>query len=88
MKLDILNCVNTDRLDYAIHEIGKERIAYLVMSTKTHVDISVLNHDIGYIGPGGKAYHKYKGIKVALFDGLPYGEVDIVAEIEKPLFID
>ena len=82
MKLDIVNCLNRDRLDYAIRMIGKNKIDYILMNSRTRFDlIGVDSPMVSYIGYEA-VYSKYNEIPIAIFEGLPYGEVQFVNDVE------
>lgn len=80
MIVDIVSNINPEKLDYAIKQIGKKDIAYIVMSSKTKHDLAVNNVDVisWLSGDNDSSYATYKAIPIAIYEGLRYGEVDIV----------
>lgn len=83
MHLDISHILNVDKLDWAISSIGKENIDYIVMSEKTSHDLAVgRDGACNYQGKSGY-YLRYRDVRIAVCERLPYGEVEFVKLIKE-----
>lgn len=88
MQLNISRSINQEKLDYAIKQIGKQEIAYLVMSSETKHDLAIcysagIPKVINYMTHEDNYYAIYDDqIPIAICEKLPYGTVDIVENIE------
>lgn len=83
MRLDISHILNVDKLDWAIRKIGKENIAYIVMSEKTSYDLAI-GRDGACNYQGGNGYYlKYRDVPIAVCERLPYGEVEFVKMVKE-----
>jgi hypothetical protein len=78
MRLDISHILNVDKLDWAINRIGKENIAYIIMSEKTSHDLAIgRDGACNYLGGSGY-YLRYHDVPIAVCERVPYGEVEFV----------
>lgn len=87
MLLDISHILNTDKLDWAISKLGKQNIAYMVMSEKTSHDLAIgRDGACNYLGGSGY-YLKYHEVPIATCERMPYGEVEFVERIKEDVEI-
>lgn len=78
MRLDISHI-----LDWTVNRIGKENIAYIVMSEKTKHDLAI-GRDGACNYRGGSGYYlKYHDVPIALCEKLSYGEVEFVKLVKE-----
>ena len=83
MRLDISHILNVDKLDLAIRSIGKENIAYIVMSEKTGHDLAI-GRDGACNYQGGSGYYlRCRDVAIAVCERLPYGEVEFVKLVKE-----
>ena len=83
MHLDISHILDVDKLDWAISSIGKENIAYIVMSEKTSHDLAIgRDGACNYIGASGY-YLRYRDVRIAVCERLSYGEVEFVKLVKE-----
>lgn len=83
MRLDISHILNIDKLDWAISSIGKENIAYIIMSDKTSHDLAIgRDGACNYLGGSGY-YLKYREVPIAVCERLPYGEVEFAKLVKE-----
>lgn len=83
MRLDISHILNVDKLDWAIRSIGKENIAYIVMSEKASHDIAI-GRDGACNYQGGIGYYlRYRDVVIAVCERIPYGEVEFVKLVKE-----
>ena len=81
MVLEIITKINCDLLDFEIKRIGKEHICYLVMNSRTALELASNGKTVAYMAGKDSSYRKYFDIPIAIFDGLNYGEVELVKAI-------
>lgn len=87
MLLDISHILNVDKLDWAISKLGKQNIAYMVMSKKTSHDLAIgRDGACNYLGGSGY-YLKYREVSIAICERMPYGEVEFVERIKEEVEI-
>ena len=83
MLLDISHILNIDKLDWAISKLGKQNIAYMVMSEKTSHDLAIgRDGACNYLGGSGY-YLKYNEVPIAICERIAYGEVEFVEKIKE-----
>lgn len=81
MYIEAMTGINTDLLDSVISMIGKNDILYLVMSSKTRLTLVSGNRDcVSYMCGNGEKSTRYRGIPIAIYEGLPYGDIEFVTE--------
>lgn len=87
MRLDISRILNADKLDWGIRKVGKQNIAYAVMSEKTSHDLAIgRDGACNYLGGSGY-YLQYHEVPIAICERMPYGEVELVNRIEEDVEI-
>ena len=87
MKLEIIRKLNLDILDYEINKIGTQNISYIVMASDTRKELASRGVTVSYVGRLDYSvesfYTKYNDIPIAIFEGLKYGEIELVKTLEE-----
>lgn len=82
MYIQAMTTINTNLLDGAISEIGKNNIHYLVMNSRTRFLLASGNLDCRtYMSEHGN-YTKYREIPISIYEGLIDGNIDFVTEVK------
>lgn len=82
MKLEIIRKLNLDILEYEIKQVGREKISYILMNSDTRKTLASSGATVSYMANAEHYYTKYSDIPIAIFDGLKYGEIELVKTID------
>ena len=83
MKLEIVRKLNLSILDYEIKQVGREKINYILMNSDTQKTLASSGVTVSYMANAEHYCTKYNDIPIAIFEGLKYGQMEIVKTVEE-----